>query len=315
MQTDTAVPVRFLAMPAPARWRASARLAWRHRTLYLLVAPFAALTVVMGVWPILLGIAVSFTDNYTALTDAPTYVWFDNYVAIFRDDLFVASLWRTILYTVISVALNVTAALGLALLLSSHTLRYAAPIFGLALFLPVVTPEAATFIVWKWMFSLDFGAVNAALGALGLPDFAGTTQPVPAFLSLVFVEWWHHVGFYTIVFLTNIKLLDPSLDEAARMDGARLPRRIRSIWIPQLRPAIAINTVYAVIQFLKTFAVVVIMTSGGPNYATNFLSFYAYAKFNLADYGQALAMATVLFAIVVALAVVVYRYNEKVDYR
>ena len=280
-----------------------------------MVAPFAALTVVMGVWPILLGIAVSFTDSYTALTDAPRYVWFSNYVAIFRDDLFLASLWRTVLFTVLSVALNVSAALGLALLLSSHALRHAAPIFGLALFLPVVTPEAATFIVWKWMFSLDFGAVNAALGALGLPDFAGTTRPVPAFLALVFVEWWHHVGFYTIVFLTNLKLLDPSLDEAARMDGARLPRRIRSIWIPQLRPAIAINTVYAVIQFLKTFAVVVIMTNGGPNYATNFLSFYAYSKFNLADYGQALAMATVLFALVVALAVVVYRYNERADYR
>lgn len=315
MQTDAAIPVPLAAMPMPARLRASARTAWRHRTLYLLVAPFAALTVVMGVWPILLGIAVSFTDSYTALTDAPTYVWFDNYVAIFRDDLFVSSLWLTILFTILSVALNVVAALGLALLLSSRALRHAAPIFGLALFLPVVTPEAATFIVWKWMFSLDFGAVNAALGAIGLPRFPGTTEPVPAFLALVFVEWWHHVGFYTIVFLTNLKLLDPSLDEAARMDGAKLARRIRSIWIPQLRPAIAINTVYAVIQFLKTFAVVVIMTNGGPNYATNFLSYYAYSKFNLADYGQALAMATVLFAIVVGLAVIVYRYNERRDYR
>ena len=69
------------------------------------------------------------------------------------------------------------------------------------------------------------------------------------------------------------------------------------------------------IQFLKTFAAVVIITNGGPNFATNFVSFYAYAKFNLADYGQALAMATVLFGIVIALAVIVYRYNEKADYR
>lgn len=288
---------------------------WRHRIFYLLILPFAALTLVMGVWPILLGVLVSFTDTYTALTESPTYVGLKNYIDIFQDDLFLSSLWRTILFTGLSVVFNVAAALGLALILSAHTLRFVAPVFALALFLPVVTPEAATFIVWKWMFSLDFGAVNALLSAVGLPDFAGTTRPLPAFLTLLFVEWWHNVGFYTIVFLTNLKLLDPSLDEAARMDGAGKLRRIRSIWIPQLRPAIAINTIYAVIQFLKTFAAVVIITNGGPNFATNFVSFYAYAKFNLADYGQALAMATVLFGIVIALAVIVYRYNEKADYR
>ena len=157
--------------------------------------------------------------------------------------------------------------------------------------------------------------MNAFLGRVGLPDFAGTTRAVEAFLTLVFIEWWHHGGFYTIVFLTNLNLLDPTLDEAARMDGAGHARRIWSAWIPQLRPAIAINTVYAVIQFLKTFAAVVIVTNGGPNFATNFPSFYAYSKFNLADYGQALAMATVLFAIVIALAILVYRYNERSDYR
>ncbi|WP_226781213.1 carbohydrate ABC transporter permease [Oceaniglobus trochenteri] len=315
MQTDTAVPIPFLAALRPARWRHAGSNIWRNRIFYILIAPFAALTLVMGVWPIVLGIIVSFTDSYTALTPEPTYVWFQNYIDIFSDDLFLSSLWRTLLFTVLSVVLNVTTALALALILSSRSLKLAAPICGLALFLPVVTPEAATFIVWKWMFSIDFGAVNAFLEDMGLPDFAGTTKPLQAFFTLVFVEWWHHVGFYTIIFLTNLKLLDPTLDEAARMDGARTMQRVWNVWIPQLRPAIAINSIYAVIQFLKTFAVVVIMTNGGPNYATNFLSFYAYSKFNLADYGQALAMATVLFAIVIGLAVVVYRYNEKADYR
>lgn len=315
MQTDTAIPTPFLAALRPARWRRSGGNIWRNRIFYILIAPFALLTLVMGVWPIVLGVIVSFTDSYTALTDAPTYVGFKNYIDIFKDDLFLRSLGLTLLFTILSVALNVSSALALALILASRSLKLIAPVCGLALFLPVVTPEAATFIVWKWMFSIDFGAVNAFLEDLGLPDFAGTTRPVQAFVTLVFVEWWHHVGFYTVIFLTNLKLLDPTLDEAARMDGARTMQRVWNVWIPQLRPAIAINSIYAVIQFLKTFAVVVIMTNGGPNYATNFLSFYAYSKFNLADYGQALAMATVLFAIVVGLAVIVYRYNEKADYR
>jgi ABC-type sugar transport system permease subunit len=309
------MPLPLLRRLAPARLRAQGLHAWRNRIFYLLIAPFAALTLVMGVWPIVLGVLVSFTDTYTALSTQPKWVGLANYAALARDPLFLDSLWRTLLYTLLSVVLNVGTALALALLLFSRTLRPAAPLFALALFLPVVTPEAATFIVWKWMFSQDFGVVNAVLERLGLPDFAGTTEPRSAFLSLLFIEWWHHVGFYAIVFVTNLKLLDPGLDEAARMDGAGLARRIWSVWIPQLRPAIAINTIYAVIQFLKTFAVVVIVTGGGPNYATNFLSFYAYSRFNLADYGQALAMATVLFALVIALAVLVWRSNERADYR
>lgn len=315
MHTRSELPAPSMSRQhLPSLGAALGRL-WRHRVFYLLVLPFALLTLVMGVWPIVLGVLVSFTDSYTALTDAPVYVGLENYAAIFQDDLFLHSLWQTLLFTVVSVILNVAAALGLALILASRPMRHAAPVFALALFLPVVTPEAATFIVWKWMFSLDFGAVNALLERLGLPDFAGTTRPFSAFATLVLVEWWHHVGFYTIVFLTNLKLLDPALDEAARIDGADLLRRVRSIWIPQLRPAIAINTVYAVIQFLKTFAAVVIITNGGPNFSTNFLSFYAYAKFNMADYGQALAMATVLFVIVLVLALIVHLYNEKADYR
>jgi ABC-type sugar transport system permease subunit len=304
--------------PASAPLRKSlgnkANLIWRNRLFYLLILPFAALTAVMGVWPIVLGVFVSFTESYTALSGSPTFVGLENYIVIFSDPVFLQSLWQTLLFTVASVAFNVIAALGLALILSSHTLRYAAPVFSLALFLPVVTPEAATFIVWKWMFSVDFGAVNAVLKHIGI-SFPGTTRPWSAFMTIAFIELWHNVGFYTIIFLTSLKLLDPTLDEAARMDGARLARRIWHVWIPQLRPAIAVNTIYAVIQFLKTFTVVVVVTSGGPNYATNLLSFYAYSKFNLANYGQALAMATVLFAIVVVLTVVVYRYNERSDYR
>jgi ABC-type sugar transport system permease subunit len=81
--------------------------------------------------------------------------------------------------------------------------------------------------------------------------------------------------------------------------------------LPQLRPAIVINLVYALIQFLKTFTVVVTMTKGGPNGATNFLSYYAYQFFDEARYGEATAMATILFAVVVALSLVMYAVGER----
>jgi ABC-type sugar transport system permease subunit len=287
----------------------------RYKTLYFLVLPFAVLSVVLGLWPIVVSVLVSFTDSYTALSADPTYIGVANYADILSDPLFHSSILGTLFYTAISVVLNVTVALGLALLLASEGVRRGSTLFKLAIFLPVVTPEIATYIVWKWMFNQDFGAVNAMLANMGLPLFPGITTSWSAFATLLIVELWQHVGFYTLVFLTNIQLLDPSLDEAARMDGANKWTRIRKIWVPQLRPAIAINTIYALIQFLKTFTVVLVITKGGPNYATNFVSYYAYTKFDMAQYGHAMAMATILFGIVLVITLAMHVYNERRDYR
>jgi ABC-type sugar transport system permease subunit len=288
---------------------------WRHATLYLFLAPFAVLTALFGIWPIAESIRVAFTDSYTALSDSPSYVGLDNFRAVIAESAFQSSLWRTLVFTVVSVILNVALAIGLALLLAHPALKRGRTLFKLAIFLPVITPDVASFIVWKWMFNQNFGVVNQVLLSLGLPPFAGITQPGSAFTTLVLVEAWHHVGLYTLIFLTNLEILDRSLDESAQIDGAGPWQRFIHVTLPQLRPAITINTVYALIEFLKTFTVIFVITKGGPNFATNFVSYYAYAKFNSAQYGEATAVATILFVIVFALAAASYWYMERGDQR
>ena len=292
----TVSPVRRAAVPGSRVPGA------RHATLYLFLLPFAVLTALFGIWPIIESIRVAFTDSGTALSDSPEYVGFDNFVAVVSDPAFLPSLTRTLAYTFASVALNLLASLALALLLSNRALARGQIWFKLAVFLPVVTPDVASFVVWKWMVNQDFGAVSQALLLLHLPAFPGITQPGSAFVTLLLVDCWHHVGLYTLIFLTNIQMLDPALDEAAAIDGAGRWVRLVRVVAPQLRPAIAINGVYALIEFLKTFTIVLIMTRGGPNFSTDFVSYYAYARFNSADYGGATASATILFGIVLALA-------------
>jgi ABC-type sugar transport system permease subunit len=277
----------------------------------LYILPFAALTMVFGLWPIAEGIRVAFVDSQTALSDAPAYVGLANFRAVLADPGFLDSLWRTLLFTFASVALNVALALALALLLANPLLERGRTLFKLAIFLPTITPDVAGFIVWKWMVNQDFGAVNHALAALGLPGFPGITTPVGAFATLVAIELWHHVGLYTLIFLTNFQLLDRSLDEAAQIDGATRWQRLWRIKLPQLRPAITVNTVYALIEFLKTFTVVFVVTRGGPNFSTNYLSYFAYGRFNTGAYGEAAAMATVLFALVFGMAVTAYWALER----
>lgn len=174
-----------------------------------------------------------------------------------------------------------------------------------------MTPDVAGYVVWRWLYDRSFGAINAALGALGLPDFAGLTTAPTAMLSLLIAELWRHAGFYMIIFLANLSMRDRALEEAAHVDGATAWQRWRYVVLPQLRPAFVINTVYALIQFLKTFTVVVVMTKGGPNEATNFVSYFAWQLIDQGRYGEATAMATVLFAIVIVISLTVYRLGDR----
>lgn len=299
---------------ADERFSAVERI-WHRRTLYLFLLPFAALSLVFGIWPIGQSIYVSFTDSFTALSPNPEFVGLENFRTILADPLFQRSMWVTVAYTMVSVVLNVSLALGLALLLAHPLLSTGRTLFKLAIFLPVITPDVASFIVWKWMFNLDFGVVNATLAGLGLPPFPGITQQTSAFITLLIVEMWHHVGLYTLIFLTNLQLLDKSLSESAEIDGANAWQRFRSVTLPQLRPAIAINATYALIEFLKTFTVAVVITRGGPNFSTNFVSYYAYTKFESAQYGEATAMATVLFIAVAVFALGLLWFINRGDYR
>ena len=284
---------------------------WRNRIFYLFVLPFAGLTILFGVWAILLSIQVSFTASATALRPNPTWVGLANYLAVFADAGFLASLARTFLYTALSVIANLAFAFAVAALLDSPLLKRGNLFFRLAIFLPVVTPDVAGYVVWRWLFDRSFGAINTFLELAGMPAFAGLTNGSTAMLSLLIAELWHHAGFYMIIFLANLSIRDKAIEEAAHMDGATTWQRWRYVILPQMKPAFIINTVYALIQFLKTFTVVVVMTKGGPNEATNFVSYYAYQLFDQGRYGEATAMATILFAIVIVISLGVYRAGDK----
>lgn len=278
---------------------------------WLFILPFAALTIVFGVWPIVLSIQTSFTASASALKPNPTWVGWANYVSIFADPVFVASLWRTLLYTALAVVATISFALAYSLLLNSTLIGPGRTFFKLAVFLPVVTPDIAGYVVWRWLYDQSFGALNVALGLLSLPKFGGLASVDSVLQAVLVPELWHHAGFYVVIFLANLALCDKSQMEAAEIDGANAWHKFWHVVLPQLRPALLVNSVYALIQYLKTFTVVAVMTKGGPNDSTNFLSYYAYQLFDQGRYGEATAMASVLFAIVMVLAAGLMRLQRR----
>ncbi len=278
---------------------------------YAFALPFAVLTIVFGLWPIVLSLIVSLTDSATALRPEPRYVGLENYRDVFGDPIFLRSLVSTVFYTVAAVVLNLGFALFYALLLNSTLIGPGRTFLKVAMFLPVVTPDIAGYAVWRWLFDSSFGAINAGLSLLHLPPFGGIASPDTVMIAVLIAELWHHAGFYILIFLANLAICDRALEEAAAIDGANRWQRKFFIVLPQLRPALLINGIYALIQFLKTFTVVVVMTKGGPNGATNFVSYYAYNLFDQGRYGEATAMASILFFIVAAVALVAYRIGDR----
>ncbi|WP_024347588.1 carbohydrate ABC transporter permease [Lacrimispora indolis] len=279
------------------KWGAALKKYW---ILYLFIGLFGLLSVVFGVYPMLSSIFYSFFKTNTVLTK-PEFVGLGNYLKLFQDSYFWDSLRVTLLFTVICVPLNLVAALALAQLLNYHGLSSPARLlFKLAVFIPFITPDVVSAVVWKQFFNSN-GAMNSLLKLLGIPPQSWLTSGGLAIVVLAFVELWKHVGLYTIIFLTNYQLIDRSMYEAATTDGANGWQMYRYITLPSLRPALMLNLVYAVIQFMKTYTVSRIITFGGPNYATNFLSYYAYSKYEKMDFGMSTAIATFLFLLIIGL--------------
>ena len=275
------------------------------------IAPFALLTMVFGVWPIVLAIQTSFTESSSALQAQAKWVGWANYLSLWTDPVFMQSLGRTLLYTGLAVVSTIVCALLYAMLLHSNWLGPGKLFFKVAIFMPVVAPDIAGYVVWRWLFDQSFGAINTALEALGLPLFGGIASVSTVLSAVLVAELWHHVGFYVIIFLANLALCDKGQSEAAQIDGANAWQHFWHVLLPQLRPALLVNSVYALIQYLKTFTVVAVMTKGGPNESTNFVSYYAYQLFDQGRYGEATAMATVLFALVLLLAAVAMRLQSQ----
>lgn len=271
-------------------------------SLYIFIGVFGILSLCFGLYPLLKSILLSFHDSMSVFTN-PRFVGWENYREVLADSYFWDSFRVTVFFTVVSVALNLTAALALAQMLSYTGIRRGALFFKLAVFVPFIVPDVVGALVWKQFFNTN-GALNQLLFLMGIAPVSWLNEPASAIGVLIFIELWKHVGLYTIIFLTNYQLIDTTMYEAADMDGANAWQRYRFITLPALKPAFVLNGVYALIQFMKTYSVSRLITFGGPNYATNFVSYYAYTKYEKMDFGGATAIATLLFLFIIGLTLV-----------
>jgi multiple sugar transport system permease protein len=226
-----------------------------------------------------------------------------------NDSLFWKSLWVTFVYTTFHVPLTLIIAFAAAMLLNSKVRGIA--IFRTLFYLPSIVPAVASAVLWVWIFNSEFGLINMVLRVVGLKKVLWLQDPNIALGALVLMSLWN-MGGVMIIFLAGLNGIPESLYEAAKIDGAGAWASFRRITIPLMTPVIFFNLILQIINSFQVFTAGYLVTAGGPNYATNFYVLYLFNNaFTYFDMGYASALAWVLFFIVLALSLVVFRSGNR----
>jgi multiple sugar transport system permease protein len=237
---------------------------------------------------------------------SPTYVGLDNYRELAQDPNFMSSLRLTAIYVLAFVPLVFIVSLSLALILNQR-LKGAA-FFRTAYFLPVLVSLVVASAVWSLILVGKGGALNIAIGAIGIPPQAWLKSTNLAMISIVIVTVWQALGYNTIIFLAGLQDVPKEYIEAASIDGAGPRQRFRRITLPLLRPTSVFVVVTSAIAAFQLFDAIYTMTSGGPAGATRVAVFLIYdTAFKLLRIGYGSAMAIVLFAIILVFTVIQLR--------
>ncbi|MFD7500512.1 carbohydrate ABC transporter permease [Streptomyces sp. NPDC059850] len=285
-------------------------------TLFLIPGALAFLAVI--VVPSLMNTGISFTHWQGVGT--PEWAGLANYRALLDDDAFWES-FRHSLAMVVAMA-AIPTALGLVLaaalfdFVGKHFGARTASVLRACFYLPQVLPIAVAGIVWSWILAPEDGALNDVLAAVGLGslrhDWLG--DPDLALYSVMGVMVWVQLGFPLVVFMAGLQRVDPSLYEAAELDGASWWRRFWHVTLPQIRPEISVVLLWCTIAALKVFGAVYVLTKGGPGGATNVPSYFSFQSFfEKTQVGYGSAVSTVLTVIILALALVALRLQTRAE--
>ncbi len=275
----------------------------RRREAAVLVLPSLIPILVLSVAPLVMGIALAFTDARLVRRPKYEFVGVDNFIDLFSNAMFWQSFRIGMVWAVSVTLLQLLFALGLALLLNSD-LKFQGLTRVLAL-IPWAMPPVVVAIMWQMIYAPN-GPLNGVLGAIGLSGetnwLANFSTALPA---VVLVGVWVGMPQTTVTLLAGLQQIPEELNEAASVDGANAWQRFASVTWPSLRPIVTSITSLNFIWNFNSFSLVYVLTEGGPGGKTMLPMLFTYLEaFKNRNIGYAAAMGVVLVVVVVALLAV-----------
>ena len=287
---------------APVQTGAPAAAGPRRRRVPPLVWAFLLLPLAVELfwvfWPAMNSFSLSFTEWSGVGAAQP--VGFENYERLLSDPIFATALRNNVIWAIGFGGLSVVG--GLALAVALNRPGRGVGIYRSAIYLPMVISLAVTGLFWRVMYQPG-GPIDVGLGAIGLGALQQQwlANPDTALYAVLIAAVWRQVGYIMVLYLAGLKGCDPTLEEAAAVDGANAWQRFWRVVMPQLRGVNTVVFAVTVIDSLRTFDIVWAMTRGGPYNTTQLLSTYMFQQgFTLVNLGYGSAIAVVIFLLAIA---------------
>lgn len=287
----------------------------KDKTLWrvaMLIPPLAVFGILV-VWPLFSSFYYSIT-NWNGFSADYRYVGFDNFLQIFHDPLFTRAAVNTVIWMLAAVIVPTGLGLVLALLIDSQV--PGASVFKSIFYLPICLSAIVVGQIWVWIYQPDWGLLNTAISLVtgGNSHFAWLAKPGTALYAVIAAWSWQQTGLAMVIFLAGLTAIPSDLIEVCHIEGASSGQRIRQVVLPLLRPATVVVVALGVINSLKGFDILYIMTGGGPFNSSDTLAMHMYNEsFKKYHMGYGSAISVVLFLIALAIIFAYFRQLRKVD--
>ncbi|MBD3226362.1 MAG: ABC transporter permease subunit [Caldithrix sp.] len=286
----------------------------RHEHIKFLF-PALFLLALVAFFPLAYGIVLSFFRKMPVfhITD---FTGLDNIIYLFSDLRFQQSLWNTLLFTVISVALEVVLGVGVAILMKQKVPGNR--MLKAFILLPWAIPTVVSAKMWQWIYNGDFGILNVLLMETGIlhnpVNWLG--HPQLAMASIIIADVWKTTPFVALLVYAGLLTIPDDLYDSSKIDGAGDLRRFWYVILPLIMPVILIVTIFRMMDALRVFDVVYVLTGGGPANLTETLSIYAYKLlFQTLQFGYGSTVSIMTFFIIMILSsIYIYQLYKRFNY-
>ena len=271
---------------------------------YLFVLPFLIFFIVFKLYPIVKAVYLGFFDLKYEKGD---WVGIQNYIQLFKDELFLKAFLNTFSFVLIVVPLALIISFTLSILIFKKSDRLQ-NFFRAAFYIPIVISGVIISVIWLWILHPILGIANYVLSVFKIEpvSWLGNKYTALPVLAMVVLTWF--IGGNIIIFLASLGSIPKTYYEAAEIDGATNLRKIFSITLPLLKPTSLYLLITATIGALQIFEVVRLMTGGGPAYATTTVMYLIYqTAFMYGKFGLASAMGVILALVAIIIAVVQFK--------
>jgi multiple sugar transport system permease protein len=280
-------------------------------TSYLFLLPFLVFFALLVLYPILIAIKISFYDyNY----NVTSFTGLNNFIKLFKEKLFWKSLSVSFSFVLGVVPVSTVFSILTAVAIFEKS-RFAQGYYRAVFYLPAVTSAVTVSLTWKLILQPNFGIANYVLGVLGISPVQWLGSKM-ALISLILMVITFNVGQPIILYIASLGAIPRTFYEAAEIDGASKLKMLIRITLPLLKPTTLYNVIMTSIASFQTFEVIILMTGGGPYYATNSLMFELYrTAFTFNNYGLASAIGILMCIVVVSFSIIQFMFlSSDVEY-